>query len=178
MSLRRERHYQYIRYLKGGYSLKEINRLMTVASTASTNRHMNSKDKKDLLQLDGALSKIVMTRQQAVDAAMVKFFPRKAQRKEELIGQMLTGYKSILPHKYTREPALRRKPGTKPAKPQIGSSKKVIGKTRVSGASRVLKDFKLLIRTLNRLGQKHGRGNPNMAKHYRQFRLQVQSYTK
>ena len=116
MSLRRERHYQYIRYLKGGYSLKDINRIMTITSTAATGRHTKAQDKKELLQLEEAIGRIAMTRQQAVDVMTVKFLPNRAKRREELIGRFFTGYKATLPHDYTREKALQRKPGTKPAK--------------------------------------------------------------
>lgn len=177
MSIRREGHYQFIRYLKGGYSLKDAKRLMTVGTVASRNRHMDSGDKQDLLQLDGALSRIVMTRSKAISIMKVKFAPRRATRREEVIGQMLTGYKTSLPHQYTRETALQRKPGTKPSPPRIGSSKPVIQKTTVTGAKRVLTDFKGLIRVLQRLVKKHGGNTRDLKKQYKKFRVTINSRT-
>jgi hypothetical protein len=139
MSLRRERHYQYIRYLKGGYSLKDINRIMTITSTAAAGRHTKAQDKKELLQLEGAIGRIAMTRQQAVDVMTVKFLPNRAKRREELIGRFFTGYKATLPHDYTREKALQRKPGTKPAK-QVNPLRTSYGVRFLETAVNTIKD--------------------------------------
>jgi hypothetical protein len=57
-----------------------------------------------------------------------------------------------------------------------GSSKGKIGRTRVIGAKKVLKDFKLLTNTLQDLMRKHGRSDTKaLQKAYKAVRTQVKA---
>ena len=76
---------------------------------------------------------------------------------EETLAKFVTRWKGGIPLSWKRDGNLIRK--GRPSKLRPGSSAGKIGNTKVVGAKAVLKDFKLLINTLNNLGKKHGHGN-------------------
>ena len=155
MSVRRERKYMMIRYLKAGYSLEDAKRKSIVVATASTNEYMNGKDKRDLLSLEGGLHHLTQTRAQATEKLRVRFAPRSGfARREEAVASLMTAFRIPTPLDYTREPALRGK--GKPAPPRRGSSKGKIGRTRVIGADKTLLQLRALFRQLRRLGKGKG----------------------
>lgn len=155
MSVRRERKYMMIRYLKAGYSLKDAKRKSIVVATTATNEYLKSSDKRDLLSLEGGLHHLTQTRAQAKDKLRVKFAPRAGfARREEAVASLMTAFRIPTPLDYTREPALRGK--GKPAPPRRGSSKGKIGRTRVVGANKALMELRALFRALRRLGKGKG----------------------
>jgi len=156
MSVRRERKYALTRYIKGGYSLNEAKRKSIVVSATATNEYMNTRDRTDLLSLEGGLYKLLVTREAAKDIMKARFAPRTGTaRREENIASLMTAFQLKPPLDYSREQAIEGK--GKRAKPRIGSSKKIpIGKTDVIGAQRVLRDIRELFRNLQKL-QKSGR---------------------
>ena len=98
MSVRRERKYAYIRYLQGGYSLADANRLSKTVSAASTNEYMASKDRKDLLSIEGGLFRLIVTREAARDITKAKFSARPGvARREEAIASFATAFKRLPP---------------------------------------------------------------------------------
>jgi hypothetical protein len=68
----------------------------------------------------------------------------------------------------------RSTPKGRPNKPRIGSSAGKIGKTRVIGAKKVLKDFRRLTKTLQDLMRKYGKGDTKaLQKAYKSVRTSV-----
>jgi len=58
--------------------------------------------------------------------------------------------------------------------PRPGSSRGKIGKTRVIGATKVLKDFDTLVNTLAKLQEQHGKGNNKAIRSaFKSIRIQV-----
>lgn len=155
MSVRRERKYAMIRYLNAGYSLADAKRKTIVVATGASNEYISSKDKRDLLSLEGGLYRLTMTRDTSAKKIEERFRPRKGfKRREEAIASLMTGFTLQPPLDYTREQAIKGK--GKPAKPRIGSSKGKIGKTTVTGADTTLLRLKDLFRTLRKLGNGKG----------------------
>ena len=77
-----------------------------------------------------------------------------------------------MPLNWSRDKNLIRR--GRPNKPRPGSSRGKIGKTRVIGAKKVLKDFKSLIGTLQALIRKHGKGDAKgLQKAYKAVRTSV-----
>ena len=73
------------------------------------------------------------------------------------------------------ENLIRRGP---PNKPQPGSSAGKVG-VRVIGAQKTLKDLQHLVKTLQRLQKKHGKGNTKaLQKAYKSVRTQVMTAAK
>jgi|TARA_B110000238_G_scaffold105255_1_gene114665 hypothetical protein len=103
----------------------------------------------------------------------VKFAPRKmVSSREETLSKWATGYRGGLPLNWSRDKNLIRR--GRPNKPRPGSSRGKIGKTRVIGAKKVLKDFKSLIGTLQALIRKHGKGDAKgLQKAYKAVRTSV-----
>ena len=96
---------------------------------------------------------------------------------EETLAKFVTRWKGGIPLSWKRDGNLIRK--GRPNKPRPGSSAGKIGNTKVVGAKAVLKDFKLLINTLNNLGKKHGHGNVGaMRKAYKGVRTSVNATIK
>jgi hypothetical protein len=103
----------------------------------------------------------------------VKFAPRKMlSSREETLSKWATGYRGGLPLNWSRDKNLIRR--GRPSKPRPGSSRGKIGKTRVIGAKKVLKDFKSLIGTLQCLIRRHCKGDAKgLQKAYKAVRTSV-----
>ena len=116
-----------------------------------------------------------MERLEAGVMMKIKFAPRKmSASREETLAKFGTGYKGKIPLDWKRDGNLVRR--GKPNKPRKGSSKGKIGRTRVIGAKKVLKDFKLLTNTLQNLMRKHGRSDTKaLQKAYKAVRTQVKA---
>ena len=135
--------------------------------------YTSESDLKDLQDLEGGLHRIRQTRNDARQLMKIKFAPRKlSASREETLAKFATGYKGKIPLDWKRDGNLIRR--GRPNKPRPGSSKGKIGKTRVIGAKKVLKDFKQLIGTLQALQKKHGKGNTKaLQKAFKSVRTKV-----
>jgi len=89
----------------------------------------------------------------------VKFGPRKnfSIKKEEFLARWLMDQKPK-GIDWKRDGNLVGK-GSKPASSRPGSSEGKIAQTRVIGAARTLKDFKRLVKTLQDLQRRYGKGD-------------------
>jgi hypothetical protein len=103
----------------------------------------------------------------------LKFAPRTMESsREEVLAKFGTGYKGKIPLDWKRDGNLVRR--GRPNKPRPGSSKGKIGRTRVIGAKKVLKDFEALTRTLQGLIRKHGRSDTKaLQKAFKAIRTKV-----
>lgn len=147
----REKKYQILRAFHAGrISLTDLKMLAKVGSVGAFDEYMKQADKKDLLSLEGGIHRLTITRGDARKLATVKFKPRKlSYNREDFLGSYYSGYRKRI--NWKREAYMERRKGRKPAQPRIGSSKGKIGKTKVIGAKRVLKDFDLLVKQLQAL---------------------------
>jgi len=156
---RAEKKYQMLKLIHSGRTLAEAKAIMKATEVALNSPYVNPKDVKDLLDLEGGLHRITMTRGRAVKLAKLRFQPRKgyASTKEEVLAKFVSDYKGSLPLDWKRDGNLiRRGP---PNKPKPGSSQGKIGKTRVIGAREAVTNFEKLIRTLMTMGDKRGKKN-------------------
>jgi len=111
-----------------------------------------------------------MTRNDARQLQKIRFGSRKlSATRDETLSKWATGYRGKIPLDWKRDGNLiRRGP---PNKSRKGSSVGKIGRTRVIGAKKVLKDFRSLISTLKGL-QKKGKGDVrDLQKAYRKVRV-------
>ena len=123
---------------------------MEVGTVALTTEYAKASDLKDLQNLEGGLHRIRQTRNDAKRIMKLKFAPRTMESsREEVLAKFGTGYKGKIPLDWKRDGNLIRR--GRPNKPRTGSSKGKIGRTRVIGAKKVLKDFETLTRTLQNL---------------------------
>lgn len=165
--------YQMLKLIHSGRTLREAKSLMKAASAGLMKEYVSEGDLKDLQELEGGLYRIRMTRNDARQLMKIKFAPRKlSASREETLAKFGTGYKGKLPLDWSRDGNLVRR--GKPNKPRKGSSKGKIGRTRVIGAKKVLKDFRELIGTLQALQKKHGKGNTkDLQKAFKSVRTKV-----
>ena len=170
---RNEIKYQMLKLIHSGRTLREAKSLMKAASAGLMKEYVSEGDLKDLQELEGGLYRIRITRNDARQIMKIKFAPRKmSASREETLAKFGTGYKGKIPLDWKRDGNLVRR--GKPNKPRPGSSKGKIGRTRVIGAKKVLKDFKLLTNTLQNLMRKHGRSDTKaLQKAYKAVRTQV-----
>lgn len=155
---RNEQKYQMIKLVKSGRTITEARALMKAASTGLDPEYTSAKDLKDLAKLEG-INHLLLTRKQAIKLMDLRFPPPRAytSTRAEAIAKFASGYRGQLPLNWKRDGNLiRRGP---PNKPKPGSSAGKIGKTSVSGASKTLKDFDRLVKTLSDLQQRHGKQN-------------------
>lgn len=173
MTARSEKKYQMLKLIHSGRSLREAKAEVKAVSVALNPEYAKESDLKDLQDLEGGLNRITMTRGQAKQVMKIKFAPRKMNsNREETLAKFGTGYKGKIPLDWTRDGNLIRRGA--PNKPRPGSSKGKIGRTRVIGAKKVLKDFKLLIKTLQDMVRKYGKGDMTaLKKAYKSVRTQV-----
>jgi hypothetical protein len=156
---RSEAKYQMIKLIKSGRTLAEAKAIVRATSMGLDPEYANKKDVTDLASLEGGLYKLSMTRDDAAKLMKVKFTPRKgfAQTKEEHLARWASGYGGTGTINWIRDGNLiRRGP---PNKSRPGSSKGKIGRTKVIGADKTLRDFRLLIRNLQRLVESGGGGD-------------------
>ena len=159
-----EYKYIFIKSVKSGRTLTEAKSLARAVTVGLTDEYANAKQKQSLLGIEGTLNRITMTRGRAADLMKIRFGPRKnyPSTREEILAKWASGYRGALPLDWTRDGNLvRRGP---PNKPRPGSSREVVDpqSTRIIGAERVEKDFRLLITTLQKLQKRHGRQNTAM----------------
>ena len=173
MTARSEKKYFMLKLIHSGRTLKEAKSLVQSVSVALNPEYAKESDLKDLQDLEGGLNRITMTRGQAKQVMKIKFAPRKMEsNREETLAKFGTGYRGKIPLNWKRDGNLIRRGA--PNKPRPGSSKGKIGRTRVIGAKKVLKDFKLLISTLQDMVRQHGKGDINaLRKAYKSVRTQV-----
>ena len=147
----REKKYQVLRaFHSGRLSLTDLKMISKLGSVGALDEFMAKKDKKDLLSLEGGIHRLTMTRGDAKRIAEVKFKPRRLpQNREDFLGSYYSGHNQKID--WRREEFMKRKKGSKPAKPRPGSSKGKIGRTTVTGADKTLKDFEMLVKSLQRL---------------------------
>ena len=172
---RAESKYAMIKLVKSGRTLRETKSMMKAVSVGLTAEYAKGGDLKDLQSLEGGLYRIRQTRNDARQLMKIKFAPRAMESsREETLSKFATGYRGKLPLNWKRDGNLIRR--GRPNKPRPGSSAGRIGKTRIIGAKKVLKDFKQLIRTLQNLQKKYGKGNTkSLKKAYKSVRTSVQA---
>jgi hypothetical protein len=169
-TVRQEEKYQMIKLVHSGRTLKEAKSMMKAVTVGLSSEYAKSGDLKDLASLEGGLYRIRQTRNDAQQLAKIRFGPRKMNStKAEHLSKWGTGYRGKIPLDWKRDGNLiRRGP---PNKSRKGSSVGKIGRTRVIGAKKVLKDFRSLIKTLRGL-QKNGKGDVrDLQKAYRKVRV-------
>lgn len=173
---RSEEKYQLIKLVKSGRTLMESKALVKAGAAALHPEYTSAKDLRDLAKLEG-LNHLLLTRQKGIQLWELKL---KAERpyisnRQETIAKWATGYRGALPLNWKRDGNLIRR--GKPNKPRPGSSRipyNKIGKTRVTGADKAVKDFDRLVRILQRLQKEHGRGNDKaIRKAFKGMRTQV-----
>ena len=171
---RNEAKYQMIKLVKSGRTMTEAKAILRATAMGLDAEYASKKDVDDLGAIEGGIHRLLMTRGDAQKVARVKFTPRKqfAMTKEEHLARWATNYGGQGKIGWARDGNLvRRGP---PNKPRPGSSKGKIGKTRVIGAKRVLKDFRFLVSTLRQLIAKGGTGNTKeLQKAYKSVRTAV-----
>lgn len=169
-TVRQEEKYQLIKLVRSGRTLGEAKSMMKAVTVGLSSEYAKSSDLKDLTSLEGGLYRIRQTRNDARQLQKIRFGPRKlSARKDETLSKWATGYRGKIPLDWKRDGNLIRK--GPPNKSRKGSSAGKIGRTKVIGAKKVLKDFRLLIKTLKGL-QKNGKGDVRgLQKAYRKVRV-------
>jgi hypothetical protein len=171
---RNEAKYQMIKLVKSGRTITEAKAILRATAMGLDAEYASKKDVDDLGEIEGGIHRLLMTRGDAQKVARVKFTPRKqfAMTKEEHLARWATNYGGQGKIGWARDGNLvRRGP---PNKPRPGSSKGKVGKTRVIGAKRVLKDFRFLVSTLKQLIAKGGTANTKeLQKAYKSVRTAV-----
>ena len=154
-----ERKYQMLKLIKSGRTLREAKALTKALAVGLTPEYLAKNDEKDLLSLEGGLERLTRTRGQQIDLLKVKFGPRKnfSIKKEEFLARWLMDQKPK-GIDWKRDGNLVGK-GSKPASSRPGSSEGKIAQTRVIGSARTLKDFKRLVKTLQDLQRRYGKGD-------------------
>jgi len=153
---RNEAKYAMIKLVRSGRTLTEAKAIMKSGSVGLTSEYAKEGDLKDLQSLEGGLYRIRKHAKQSL--LKVRFAPRKMNStREEHLAKWASGYKGKIPLNWKRDGNLIRRGA--PNKPRPGSSAGKIGRTRVIGAKKVLKDFKQLTKTLQDLMRKHGKSD-------------------
>ena len=169
---REEKQYQMLKLIHSGRTLGEAKAMMKAAAVAANERYMSKRDALDLLSLEGGMYRISkMNRATAKGLMSLKFAPRSITGpREEHIAKFATGYKGKVPINWRRDGNLIRR--GRPNYPEPNSSKNKIGRTRVIGAKKVLKDFRNLIGTLQSLQKQHGKADMSaLNKAYKSVRI-------
>src|SRR6056300_330767 len=151
---RNELKYQYIKLMKGGYSLRDIRAMMRSVTAGIDDEYVDKKEKQSLSHLVGGLQ--YLTRRNAIDVMKLKFSePRSLpSSREEYVSNYVSGYNGSLPHNWKRYGSLIRK--GRPNPPRPGTSKRHIGRSKIIGASKVLRDARQLTATLQNMVRKYG----------------------
>jgi len=154
---RAEKKYQFLKLMHSGRSLKEIKALQKSASVALDDEYAKGKQKQSLLSL--AVGWKSLTREGARDIMLVRFTPKSTlpATREEYMAQWVTTDAPIKPLNWKRDGNLVRQ--GRPNAPRPGSSAGKVAPTSIKGATKVLKDMQVLVRTLQGLVQKYGKGN-------------------
>ena len=155
--------------MHSGRSLAEIRALMRSVTGAFDEEYFKKSNMQTLSKFEGGLTSL--TRQQAVDVVKIRFSPTKniPTNREEYMAQWVTGYKGSLPHNWKRDGNLVRR--GRENKPRPGSSRGKIGKTKLTGAKQTLKNFELLVKTLQDLVTKYGKDKTGVDRIRKSFRI-------
>ena len=171
---KREHKYQMIKLIRSGRTLAEAKALVRAGAVGLEREYASEKDLRDLASLEGGLHGLLRTRFDSRKLMEVKFAPRKdiLQTRNERLATWLVNYGEGKPINWTRDGNLiRRGP---PNRTRPGSSKGKIGKTIVRGAGSTLKDFRILIKTLQQLQTRHGKANMSgLKKAYKSLRKDI-----
>lgn len=145
-----ERKFQARKLALSGRSLKEIKSLMKTGATHLDEEYTSSKDLNTLSTLEYGLERFLLTRGQTEKLMRLKFSPRRRNlpNREEVLAEFAIG--GQIPINWRRDGNLVRKQ-KEPTPSRPGSSKGKFGKTRVIGADKVLRDFKSMVRSLQKL---------------------------
>jgi len=156
---RNEAKYIMLKPVHSGRTLREAKSLALATAMGLDAEYASKADVDDLADLEGGIHRLGRVRKDAAKIARVKFAPRKqfTQTREEHLARWATNYGGEGRLNWKRDGNLVRR--GKPNKPRPGSSKGKIGKTKVIGARRVLKDFRELIRSLQKLMREHGKAD-------------------
>jgi len=154
-----EYKYQMIKLIKSGRTLSEAKAMAKAVTVGLTDEYVSQTDKRNLLSLEGTLSRLTRTRSQAVDLMKIRFGPRDAypSTREETLAKWASGYRGNIPLSWERDGNLIRR--GRPNKPKPGSSKGKVGRTRVVGAKKAESNLRELITTLQKLMRKHGKAD-------------------
>jgi len=157
-TFRQETKYQMIKLIKSGRTLREANALVKALSVGLTPEYLEKEAERNLSTIEYGFSKLTRTRAQQINFLKFKFKPRPSFpiRKEEFLARWLMGQKPRAID-WKRDGNLVRK-GKYPTPSRDGSSKGKIGKTRVRGDRKVLRNFKRLIAAIAKL-QASGKGS-------------------
>lgn len=172
---RNEQRYQFIKLVKSGRTLSEVKAITKAASAGLHPEYTSAKNLRELAALEN-INHLLLTRQQSIKLMELKFASKKMRpypsTRQEAIAKFASGYRGALPLDWKRDGNLIRR--GRPNKPRPGSSKGKVGKTRVSGAKKVLKDFDTLVDTLIKLQEQHGKGNNKAIRSaFKSIRIQV-----
>ena len=178
-TLRGEKAYQMLKLIHSGRTLSEAKSEMKAVAMGLDKEYVKPKDLNDLLSLEGGLHTI-RSRTAAKDLMKIRFAPRKGlpANRAETAAKFATGYRGVIPLSWKRDGNLIRK--GKPNKPKPNSSVGKIGRTRVTGADKTLRDFRTLVRILQRLQRQYGHkgGHTALQQAYKSVRKQVSATVK
>jgi hypothetical protein len=155
-----EYKYQFIKLVKSGRTLREAKAMAKAVAVGLSDEYANAKHKDELLRIKGGLERLTMTGAQARSLMAVKFSRPKnlGHTRSEFIAQWVTGKNPRTPINWNRDGNLVRK--GRPNKPRPGSSKRIIGKSRIIGSTKTLQRLEQLLRNLQNL-QRRGKLSDN-----------------
>ena len=152
----REQKYQGIRlYMQGKLSLGSLKDQFKITGIVTTDEYSSKSDQKDFLKTKERierLQRMAMTRDVAKQRALMRFGgkPKMPANRAQAIAKFATGSRVALPHKYVRNASLKKR--TKRVNPpRIGSSARIIRKTRYIGFKKFNRDFDMLMKSLLQL---------------------------
>jgi hypothetical protein len=148
---RNEYKYQMLKLVHSGRSMGEAHALIKAVSVGLTPKYAKQRDIIDLLALEGSLYKITSTRAAHQNLWYLKMTARSnlESSKEEVLSKWVTGYRGKLPLNWKRDGNLIRRGPPNRARP--GSSFGKVGKTRVRGVKKVLKDLRAMMKAIQEL---------------------------
>ena len=174
---RNEQKFQLIKLVQSGRTFTEARSMVKATSTVLDPEYVSAKDLTALAKLEG-FNHLLLTRGQALDLMRIKFPASRGypSTRAEAVAKYVSGYRGKLPLDWKRDGNLiRRGP---PNKPQPGSSAGKVG-AKVIGAEKTFKELKTLVKTLQGLQQKHGKGNTKELKSaFKSVRTQVSAAAK
>jgi len=153
-----ERKYQMLKLIKSGRTLREAKALTKALAVGLTPEYLAKSDELDLSRIEYGLDRLTRTRVQQIDFLKFKFKPRTSFpiSKEEFLARWLMRQEKRKPLSWKRDGNLVAK--GKPNPSRSGSSEGKIGRTRVKGADRTVRNFKRLIAAIQKL-QASGKGS-------------------
>ena len=155
---RNEVKYQLLKLVHSGRSFTEAKAMMKSVTGAFLPEYTDRNKMKDIMSLEGGMNYLTQTRIDAKRLMEIRFKPRSKLESslEEIGAKFVTPYRGKIPLDWKRDGNLIRK--GRENKPKPGSSKGKVGKTQVIGFRKVIKDFEHLIKTLQEMQRKYGKG--------------------